>query len=65
MKPCQAVLQSHLQDAGDANTASERLGGEVAYGGCVVWEGELVSKKIDLCRVNMVAYGTSIKPARL
>ena len=64
-KPSSAVTQSHLEDAGDAGITSERVGGEVSYGGCVVWEGELVSKSVDLCRVNMIAFGTSLKPARM
>lgn len=64
-KPSQAALQSHLDDASEASTTNERLGGEVPYGGCVVWEGELVSKNADLCRVHMVAFGTALKPARM
>ena len=61
----QPVLQSHLLDAGEGISTSQRLGGDVAYGGCVVWEGGLVSKNTDICRVNMVAFGTSLKPARV
>ncbi len=62
------VLQSHLHDAvaEDLSAAlSERVGGELSNGGCVVWEGQLVGKKAHLCSVNMVAFGTSVKPARM
>ena len=59
-----AVLQSHLQEAGDPGAVSGRVGCDAAQEGCLVWEGQLVSKNSDLCTVNMIVYGTAVKPAR-
>jgi hypothetical protein len=42
-----------------------KVGMEVEGNGVVVWSGQLTSKGLDVCLVDVVLYGDTVKPARL